>query len=311
MVALGVLPSGLPAHEAWGISADGSATVGTALLSGTAPEAFRWTVADGLEGLGFLPGGFTSGAAPLAPDGLIAYGAGTSAEGPQAWRWTEEEGMVGLGASYTPLDVSADGTLVVGIGVDPEEAIIWDAEHGMRGLGDVLTFDYGLELSGWFLREAWSISASGTAIVGWGTNPKGDTEGWIARIPRMGSGDHNMDGQIDEDDVTAFLECVSGPDMPFGTCCIFADFDGDGDVDCDDWALFQEAWTGPAAPPCLPACDCDPADFNFDGSVNAFDLAILLGAWGPCPDPDECPPDLDGDGSVGAADLAILLGSWR
>ena len=126
----------------------------------------------------------------------------------------------------------------------------------------------------------------------------------------MGSGDYNMDGQVGEDDVSAFQECFSGPDVPFGTCCIFADFDDDGDVDCDDWVLFLDSWTDPAAPPCLPACDCNPADLNHDGMVGAFDLALLLGSWGPCPDPDDCPPDLDSDGTVGAADLALLLGSW-
>lgn len=51
-------------------------------------------------------------------------------------------------------------------------------------------------------------------------------------------------------------------------------------------------------------------DFNCDGSINGLDLLILLGAWGDCPDPDDCPADLNQDGTVNGLDLLILLGAW-
>lgn len=58
----------------------------------------------------------------------------------------------------------------------------------------------------------------------------------------------------------------------------------------------------------LTPCDSSggPGD-DCDDNVGAFDLARLLGAWGPCLDPDDCPADLNADGS---ADLAQLLASW-
>ena len=53
----------------------------------------------------------------------------------------------------------------------------------MRSLMNVLTSDLGLDLTGWTLREAWDVSDDGLTIVGWGDNPSGITEGWVAHIP--------------------------------------------------------------------------------------------------------------------------------
>jgi hypothetical protein len=53
-----------------------------------------------------------------------------------------------------------------------------------------------------------------------------------------------------------------------------------------------------------------PGDLDGDGVVGVADLLTLLGAWGPCADPQNCPADLDGDGVVGVADLLILLANW-
>ncbi|MFQ5806090.1 MAG: hypothetical protein ACE5I3_06545 [Phycisphaerae bacterium] len=53
----------------------------------------------------------------------------------------------------------------------------------MRNLQDVLTDEYGLDLTGWRLSVAYGISADGLTIVGDGQNPNGDTEAWIAHIP--------------------------------------------------------------------------------------------------------------------------------
>jgi len=58
----------------------------------------------------------------------------------------------------------------------------------MRSVADVLTHDFGLNLSGWTLEGATGISADGDTIVGDGTNPMGNPEGWIATIPEAGTG---------------------------------------------------------------------------------------------------------------------------
>jgi len=99
--------------------------------------------------------------------------------------------MVGLGdlvgASFfsQARGVSADGSVVVGEGVSDSgtEAFIWTQSHGMRSLRDVLTNDHSLDLTGWTLYDARGISADGLTITGYGTNPSGYTEAWIATIP--------------------------------------------------------------------------------------------------------------------------------
>jgi hypothetical protein len=107
----------------------------------------------------------------------------------EAFRWTSDGGMVGLGAlepggSSVANGVSADGSVVVGAATlcfpyDWYAAFIWDSTNGMRELGQVLT-SLGIDLTGWTLDEARGVSGDGLTIVGTGTNPSGDQEGWIA-----------------------------------------------------------------------------------------------------------------------------------
>jgi probable HAF family extracellular repeat protein len=190
MAGLGDLAGGNFDSHAYGISADGAVIVGYS-SSSNGNEAFRWTSASGMAPLGDLAGGlFNSIAYGISADGstIVGYGypATTSHE---AFRWTAGGGFAGLG--FVPCDTwsiaraaSGDGSIVVG---DPQTAqgdciFIWDAQHGIRRLRDVLANDYGLDLSGWTLRRAQAISADGMTIVGYGINPSGQTEGWIANL---------------------------------------------------------------------------------------------------------------------------------
>ena len=79
------------------------------------------------------------------------------------------------------LDVSADGSVIVG--ETGGNAFVWDEDHGPRLLRDVLELDCGLDLTGWTLASATAITDDGETIVGYGTNPSGATEAWIATIP--------------------------------------------------------------------------------------------------------------------------------
>ena len=98
-VPLGDLPGGGFSSGASGVSADGSIVVGQGYSSvdnGSGPEAFRWTAADGMVGLGHLSGGgFRRGieATAVSANGSAIVGY----TGIEAFRWRSAGGMVGLG----------------------------------------------------------------------------------------------------------------------------------------------------------------------------------------------------------------------
>lgn len=80
--------------------------------------------------------------------------------------------------------VNADGTIVVGRGgsrpgLANQISFIWTEADALRNLEDVLTTDYGLDLTGWTLGRA---TGTGTTIVGTGINPLGQTEAWMATL---------------------------------------------------------------------------------------------------------------------------------
>jgi probable HAF family extracellular repeat protein len=192
IVGLGILPGGA-SSQAYGVAGDGTVVVGA---SSTAQgyEAFRWTAQEGIVGLGHLgaPGGrFFSGAYGVSADGTVIVGQSLTAAGnSEAFRWTAAGGMVGLGDlpggpfNSQAHGISGDGTLVVGTSITAQgqEAFLWDQAHGMRRLHDVLTQDFGLDLTGWWLEDARAISADGRTIVGTGFNPAHVAEAWIAHL---------------------------------------------------------------------------------------------------------------------------------
>ena len=192
MVGLGSLSGGGTSSFATSISADGSVVVGGS-YSSLGYEPFRWTEAGGMVGLGHLSAGASSSEAnDTSADGSVVVGYGNSPvrRGNEAFRWTEEGGMVGLGRfpgtysnSYATA-ISADGSVVVGGSSSDgfDAAFVWDEENGMRVLLDILS-QQGIDMQGWVLQEASNISDDGLTIVGFGKNPLGYTEAWIATIP--------------------------------------------------------------------------------------------------------------------------------
>jgi probable HAF family extracellular repeat protein len=187
MVGLGLLEGGV-SSRASAVSANGSVVVGNSFN-----EAFRWTQATGMVGLGKEFGyAVASSASGVSADGSVVVGVGFSSgfDVTEAFRWTQQTGMVGLGDlpggvfSSSAARISGDGSVVVGGGTSANgnEAFIWNSAQGMRSLQQVLTNDYGLDLTGWSLNRANAISADGLTVVGEGTNPSGNTEAWIARL---------------------------------------------------------------------------------------------------------------------------------
>ncbi|WP_287722282.1 hypothetical protein [Microcystis sp. M055S1] len=118
---LGDLPGGSFSSDATGVSADGSVVVGQS-TSASGNEAFRWTQATGMVGLGDLAGGISFPGGFFSSPGVSADGSvvvGSSNSDFDASRWTQATGTVGLGnlewASFgEALGVSSDGSVVVG-----------------------------------------------------------------------------------------------------------------------------------------------------------------------------------------------------
>ncbi len=155
MQALGLVDPSHKSTAAHAISADGSTVVGGdtiwAVNNSRETEAFRWTEAEGMIGLGDLPGGDRQG---------------------------------------TAFDVSGDGSFVVGRGsvgfvqgYPDYHAFVWDSQNGMRRVQDMLEQDYGLEFIGFKLIRARAISADGYTIAGNGASLNLE-RGWIAMLPR-------------------------------------------------------------------------------------------------------------------------------
>src|SRR5205807_684489 len=94
MVGLGFLSRGPSFSEAFGVNAGGTVVVGVGDIPDISEEAFRWTQAGGMVGLGLLPGGHGSAALGVNADGTVVVGAGSANVGPfppknnvEAFRW--------------------------------------------------------------------------------------------------------------------------------------------------------------------------------------------------------------------------------
>lgn len=164
---LGHLNVGGKNSKALAVSSDGSFVVGVDNFMSSS-EAFIWSQADGLLGLGNLPGGgaVMSRALGVSADGSIVVGQASSSSGLQAFRWAKMVGMTGLGDlpggifESNATCISADGSVIVGIGnsISGEEAFRWTAMGGMAGLGDLP--------GGVFQSRAFGVSADGLVVVG-------------------------------------------------------------------------------------------------------------------------------------------------
>ena len=265
--------------------------------------AFNASAKPVFMGLGDLPGGnFNSEARGVSADGSVVVGIGCSASGTEAFRWTQGGGMVGLGDppgvnffSSSASAVSADGSVVVGgsNSASGYEAFIWDSTHGMREVDEVLTA-LGADLTGWTLESADGISADGLTLVGWGTNPGGFTEGWIANLPCSSDlceadpivdpSDQDGDKVADRSDnctEDANPEQVDSDGDGYGNLCD-ADYDGDGVVGGRDFLLFRSTFGKRASQRgFLAAADADGDGVIAGTDFLAFRAQYQRGAPGP------------------------------
>jgi uncharacterized membrane protein len=187
---------GIRAGVAQAVSGNGQAIVGCS-SSSAGVAAFRWTAESGMVNLGRFTGRDSWATTTSCTGDVIA---GFCANGPaypvRGWVWTDQAGMLPLGdlpggtEHAHPHDMSADGRIIIGQSNSylGDEAFIWDKTHGLRNLKSVLVSDYHLNLDGWTLQDAWSISADGNIIAGYGLTPAGEPHAWLVTLPEPTTG---------------------------------------------------------------------------------------------------------------------------
>ncbi len=80
--------------------------------------------------------------------------------------------------------MSADGSVVVGVSNSSsggDQAFRWTASTGMQSVKNLLQAA-GVNIGSWSLTWSTGVTANGQVIVGYGQNPSGQTEAWIARL---------------------------------------------------------------------------------------------------------------------------------
>ena len=179
-------PGGITWSEANAISGDGSTIVGDGRGFEPGSESFRMardaTAMSALDEIN--PDGWSI-AQDVNFDGSVVVGHTRT----RGYRWIAGEFsfLDALDSVSTPIikGVSDDGSTVVGwfslSGVGT--ACVWDAAGDVRPLADILSREFGVDLTGWNLGYATDVSGDGHTIVGWGTNPFGNSEAFIATIP--------------------------------------------------------------------------------------------------------------------------------
>lgn len=160
---LGELAEGLTYSVVNGISADGKSVVGYS-HSAKGMEAFRWTAADGMKGLGF------QNALATSEDGSVVVGQTVSHGRSQPVRWTLADGVTALKADTEcrraeAHSVTADGATAVGVvGIGTSELDDGDRVGAwvMQGKAAPLIAATEVETQS----EAFGVSADGRVVVG-------------------------------------------------------------------------------------------------------------------------------------------------
>jgi probable HAF family extracellular repeat protein len=150
------------------VSANGAVVVGTSTSASGKSQAFRWSAANGLRGLGFMAGGTSSSAKAISADGMNIVGDGDAAGASFAvFRWNVSTGLVQLKALADSKlcvagGVSGDGNVIVGTCVTANNsAFRWTETTGMVALGQ---FGTGSNRTS----NALAISGDASTIVGMG-----------------------------------------------------------------------------------------------------------------------------------------------
>ena len=146
-------------------ASNGSAFSGLSYNSQRQQVACRWTAANGITSLGFLPNGSSSAAGWISDDGLALAGTASTGTGQVGFHWTQAGGMVAIGdlpggQFYSTVEgMSGDGQTVVGwsFAADGPRAFRWTPGGGLINMG---------VFPGYIGSTAMDVSGDGSVIVG-------------------------------------------------------------------------------------------------------------------------------------------------
>jgi probable HAF family extracellular repeat protein len=183
-----------------GVSADGT-VIGGSTGAPVEGNFFGWSEAGGFDVSPFAPEGADLFGFGVSPDGGWILGGTTDAsDAGTSFVWNPATGEVtgfdlNPGSDIpgsAPLDASRDAERIVGFVVGeaggPQIAAFHErgAPHS-RYLQELLA-ELGLDVAGWQLESATAISYDGDTIAGYGINPDGVREAWVATIPEPATG---------------------------------------------------------------------------------------------------------------------------
>ena len=236
-------------------------------LGDTENQAFRWTEATGVVGLGWLE------------------------------NTANEEGK----NESRLRDMTDDGSLLIGssgYSAAVSRGFIWSEQYGLEDLRQALIERHGMgdELEGWKLQIPYRISSNGQFIVGVDVTDEGEREAWLLRLdaPFLSlAGDFNLDGVIDASDIDQLTEAIR-----IGTAEQRFDRDRFGVVDLGDLDFLIKTdlstWYGDA--------NLD-GEFNTGDLVRVFEA----GKYETQQDAGWREGDWNGDGVFGTGDLVKAL----
>lgn len=239
MAALPEPSGGSSGSLANAISRDGQTFAGSVLPNEGDRQAAIWFNGEPPTLVGALAGG--SGAderfTAISLDESTFVGYGDTDLGFRATRWTGTTGLQELGTiagfdQSLAVDVNGNGTVVIGYTGEPgsieNSAFYWTEARGMLSLDAVLN-DLGLLPDGWRTQVATGISDDGHVISGYGINPDGVQQGFVAVIPGLVptcAGDSNGNGLVTSDDLTFVVSNLGAGEA--GALGTPGDVDGDG-----------------------------------------------------------------------------------
>ncbi|MBS0197552.1 MAG: hypothetical protein JSR77_12420 [Planctomycetes bacterium] len=255
-------------------------------------QAFRWSAATGVQGLGFARSGDNySSASAISRDGTTIVGNSSSTgSGVQVgFVWKQSTGMRVLSVPgsnfHTVNGVNANGTVIVGFysGANGNRAVMWNAQRVPTDLGSVGTHTTYI---------AFCTSDDGQVVAGRAGSINEATSGAMIWTPNAG-----MRYAADY-----FYE--HGVVVPVGWRMFQVDaVSGDGKTFCGVGLTPEGQTKGFVAKVGAPC----PADFDRNGGIDGQDVQAFFATW----ESGAANGDVNEDGGVDGADVSYFFNVWE